>query len=50
MFREDSYNNHLSVYKPRGMTPYGQRKQDEQRNDVSLEDAATNTAQSTERV
>src|SRR5258708_14304973 len=30
----------LSVYKPRGMTGYGQRKQDEPRDDRSIEDAA----------
>ncbi len=35
----------LSVYKPRGMTPYGQRKQDEQRKDVTVVDAATDQAQ-----
>jgi len=35
----------LSVYKPRGMTPYGQRKQDEQRKDVTAVDAATDQAQ-----
>ena len=35
----------LSVYKPRGMTPYGQRKQDEQRKDVTAGDTATGTAQ-----
>jgi len=35
----------LSVYKPRGMTPYGQRKQDEQRKDVTAGDTATDTAQ-----
>ena len=35
----------LSVYKPRGMTPYGQRKQDEQRQGVAVEDGATNQAQ-----
>jgi hypothetical protein len=31
----------LSVYKPRGMTPYGLRKQDEQRNDVAAVEAVT---------
>ena len=35
----------LSVYKPRGMTPYGQRKQDEQRQGIAAGDAATNQAQ-----
>jgi hypothetical protein len=35
----------LSVYKPRGMTPYGQRKQDEQRKDVTAGDAANDKAQ-----
>jgi len=35
----------LSVYKPRGMTPYGQRKQDEQQKDVTAVDATTNKAQ-----
>jgi uncharacterized membrane protein len=35
----------LSMYKPRGMTPYGQRKQDEQRKDVTAGDTATDTAQ-----
>ena len=30
----------LSVYKPRGMTPYGQRKQDEQRQGVAAGTAA----------
>jgi hypothetical protein len=35
----------LSVYKPRGMTPYGQRKQDEQRKDVTAGDVATGKAQ-----
>jgi hypothetical protein len=35
----------LSVYKPRGMTPYGQRKQDEQRKDVTAVDAATDKTQ-----
>jgi hypothetical protein len=35
----------LSVYKPRGMTPYGQRKQYEQRKDVTVVDAATDQAQ-----
>jgi hypothetical protein len=35
----------LSVYKPRGLTPYGQWKQDEQRPDVATVDAATSTAQ-----
>lgn len=34
----------LSVYKPRGLTPYGQRKQDEQRPGVEARDAATSTA------
>jgi hypothetical protein len=33
----------LSYYKPRGMTPYGQRKQDEQRQVVAAIDAATGT-------
>jgi hypothetical protein len=32
----------LSVYKPRGMTPYGQRKQQEQSTGVAVEDALTN--------
>ena len=35
----------LAVYKPRGMTPYGQRKQDEQRKDVPAGDAETDQAQ-----
>ncbi len=35
----------LSVYKPRGMTPYGQRKQDEQRQGGAAGDAATDQAQ-----
>lgn len=35
----------LSVYKPRGMTPYGQQKQDEQRKDVTPTDAAIDAAQ-----
>ncbi len=35
----------LSVYKPRGMTPYGQRKQDEQRKDVTAGDGANDKAQ-----
>ena len=35
----------LSVYKPRGMTPYGQRKQDEQRQGVAVGDKAPNQAQ-----
>ncbi len=35
----------LSVYKPRGMTPYGQRKQDEQQKDITDVDATTNKAQ-----
>ena len=35
----------LSVYKPRGMTPYGQRKQDEQRQGVAAIDAANDKAQ-----
>ena len=35
----------LSVYKPRGMTPYGYRKQDEQRQGVATGDAATNQDQ-----
>ncbi len=35
----------LSVYKPRGMTPYGQRKQNEQRQDVVAIDAANDKAQ-----
>ncbi len=35
----------LSVYKPRGMTPYGQRKQDEQRLGVAAVDAANDRAQ-----
>jgi hypothetical protein len=35
----------LSVYKPRGLTPYGQRKQDEQRQGAAVGDAATNQAQ-----
>jgi len=32
----------LSVYKPRGMTPYGQRNQQEQSTSVAVEDALTN--------
>jgi hypothetical protein len=32
----------LSVYKPRGMTPYGQRKQQELSTSVAVEDALTN--------
>ena len=35
----------LSVYKPRGMTRYGQLKQYEQRQDVAAEEAATDQAQ-----
>jgi hypothetical protein len=35
----------LSVYKPRGMTPYGQRKQYEGRQDGTVVDAATDQAQ-----
>ena len=35
----------LSVYKPRGMTRYGQRKQYEQRQDVAAVEAATDQAQ-----
>ncbi len=35
----------LSVYKPRGLTPYGQHKQDEQRPGVEARDAATSAAQ-----
>jgi hypothetical protein len=35
----------LSVYKPRGMTPYGQQKQDEQRQGVAAVDAANDRAQ-----
>jgi len=35
----------LSVYKPRGMTPYGQRKQDEQRKDATAGDTATDKTQ-----
>jgi hypothetical protein len=35
----------LSVYKPRGMTPYGQHKQDEQRQGVAAGDAATDQDQ-----
>ena len=35
----------LSVYKPRGMTRYGQRKQDEQRQGVAAVDAANDQAQ-----
>ncbi len=35
----------LSMYKPRGMTRYGQRKQDEQRQEVAAKDAATDQAQ-----
>jgi len=35
----------LSVYKPRGMTPYGQRKQDEQRQGAASVDAANDKAQ-----
>ncbi len=35
----------LSVYKPRGMTPYGLRKQDEQSRGVAAVDAAPSTAQ-----
>jgi hypothetical protein len=35
----------LSVYKPRGMTRYGQRKQYEQRQDVAAGEAATDQAQ-----
>jgi hypothetical protein len=31
----------LAVYKPRGMTPYGQRKQVEQRQEIVAGDAAT---------
>jgi hypothetical protein len=31
----------LAVYKPRGMTPYGRRKQQEQRTGVAAVDAAT---------
>lgn len=31
----------LSVYKPRGMTPYGQRKQDEQRQGMVQEEVAS---------
>jgi len=27
----------LSIYKPRAMTPYGQRKQDQRRNQVATE-------------
>lgn len=34
----------LSVYKPRGMTRYGQRKHDEQRQDVATIDAAADKA------
>ncbi len=35
----------LSVYKPRGMTPYRQRTQDEQRKDVTAGDAVTHQTQ-----
>ena len=35
----------LSVYKPRGMTRYGQRKQYEQRQDVAAGEVATDQAQ-----
>ena len=35
----------LSVYKPRGMTRYGQRKQYEQRQDVAAVEVATDQAQ-----
>jgi hypothetical protein len=35
----------LSVYKPRGMTRYGQRKQNEQHQDIAAADAATDQAQ-----
>ena len=35
----------LSVYKPRGLTPYGQRKQDEQRHRVAATAGATDQAQ-----
>lgn len=37
----------LSVYKPRGMTRYRQRKQDEQRQGVAAVDAANDKAQGT---
>lgn len=35
----------LSVYKPRGMTRYGQRKQDEQRKDLTVTESATEQGQ-----
>jgi signal transduction histidine kinase len=35
----------LSVSKPRGMTPYGQRKQDEQRQRIAAGDSATDQAE-----
>jgi hypothetical protein len=35
----------LSVYKPRDMTPYGQRKQDEQRKDAAAGDTTTDKTQ-----
>ncbi len=35
----------LSVYKPRGMTRYGQRKQDEQHKGATAGEAATDKAQ-----
>lgn len=35
----------LSVYKPRGMTPYGRRKQDEQRKEVTVGDGANDKVQ-----
>ena len=35
----------LSVYKPRGMTPYGQRKQDEQRQGIVAKDGANDQGQ-----
>jgi len=35
----------LAIYKPRGMTPYGQRKQDEQRKQVTALDTETERTQ-----
>jgi hypothetical protein len=37
----------LAVYKPRGMTPYGQRKQDERGKGITTEESATDQEQET---
>ena len=39
----------LSVYKPRGMTPYGQRKQDTRRKGITTEESVRDEIQETEQ-